>query len=69
MAYIAGVDVGNNTTEVAVAQLTPMGEVRVLSSSIVRTVGMKGTLRNALGVIEALDGLCNLWASRVKILA
>jgi diol dehydratase reactivase alpha subunit len=55
MAYIAGIDVGNNTTEVAVAQLSQGGEVRVVSSSIVRTVGMKGTLSNARGVIEALD--------------
>ena len=55
MAYIAGIDVGNNTTEVAVAQLGAGGEARVLSSSIVRTVGMKGTLSNVRGVIEALD--------------
>lgn len=55
MAYIAGIDVGNNTTEVAVAQLGPGGEINVVSSSIVRTVGMKGTLSNARGVIEALD--------------
>jgi diol dehydratase reactivase alpha subunit len=55
MAYIAGIDVGNNTTEVAVAQLEPGGEIRVVSSSIVRTVGIKGTLSNARGVIDALD--------------
>lgn len=55
MAYIAGVDVGNNTTEVAVAEWGNGGEVRVISSSIVRTVGMKGTLSNVRGVIEAID--------------
>ncbi|MDR3554556.1 MAG: diol dehydratase reactivase subunit alpha [Syntrophobacteraceae bacterium] len=55
MAYIAGIDVGNNTTEVAVAQLDPGGEITVVASSIVRTVGIKGTLSNARGVIEALD--------------
>jgi diol dehydratase reactivase alpha subunit len=54
MAYIAGVDVGNNTTEVAIAELTPKGKA-ILSSSIVRTVGIKGTLRNAMGVVDALD--------------
>ena len=55
MAYIAGVDVGNNTTEVAIGELTQHGEVSILSSAIVRTVGIKGTLRNAMGIIDALD--------------
>ncbi|MDY0041155.1 MAG: diol dehydratase reactivase subunit alpha [Desulforhabdus sp.] len=55
MAYIAGVDVGNNTTEVAVGEIRPSGDVRFLSSAIVRTVGIKGTIQNAMGVIDALD--------------
>jgi len=55
MAHIAGVDVGNNTTEVALAEIDGKGNPRFLSSSIVRTVGIKGTLRNAMGIIEALD--------------
>jgi len=55
MAYIAGVDVGNNSTEVAIAELTPAGDLRFLSSSIVRTVGIKGTLRNAVGVVGGLE--------------
>ena len=53
MTYIAGVDVGNNTTEVAIAQLSGNGQVRFLSSSLVRTVGIKGTLSNAMGIIDA----------------
>jgi len=55
MAYIAGVDVGNNTTEVAIGEIDSKGEVRFLSSAIVRTVGIKGTIQNAMGVIDALD--------------
>jgi diol dehydratase reactivase alpha subunit len=55
MAYIAGVDVGNNTTEVAIGQLSGNRQVRFLSSSMVRTVGIKGTLSNAMGIIDALD--------------
>lgn len=55
MAYIAGVDVGNNTTEVAVAEVKQKGEVAFVASAIVRTVGIKGTLQNAMGVIAALD--------------
>ena len=55
MPYIAGVDIGNNSTEVAVAEFTRSGEARIVSSSIVKTVGIKGTVRNVLGVIDALD--------------
>lgn len=55
MALIAGVDIGNNTTEVAVAELRDGSGPRFLSGSLVRTVGIKGTLQNVLGVIEALD--------------
>lgn len=55
MPYIAGVDIGNNSTEVAIAEFARSGEARIISSSIVKTVGIKGTVRNALGVIDALD--------------
>ena len=55
MPYIAGVDIGNNSTEVAIAEFSRSGEARIVSSSIVKTVGIKGTLRNVLGVIDALD--------------
>ncbi len=55
MPYIAGVDIGNNSTEVAIAEFTRSGEARIVSSSIVDTVGIKGTVRNVLGVIDALD--------------
>ncbi|UCD31008.1 MAG: diol dehydratase reactivase subunit alpha [Desulfobacterales bacterium] len=55
MPYIAGVDIGNNSTEVAIAEFARSGEARIISSSIVKTVGIKGTVRNVLGVIDALD--------------
>jgi len=55
MALIAGVDIGNNTTEVAIAELISGAQPQFLSSSLVRTVGIKGTLQNVLGVIDALD--------------
>lgn len=50
---IAGVDIGNNSTEVAVARIGQ--RIEFLSSSLVRTVGLKGTLRNAMCVIDAVD--------------
>ena len=55
MEWIAGVDVGNNSTEIALARLTGGGAVEIVSSAMVRTVGIKGTSRNAVGVIEGLD--------------
>jgi diol dehydratase reactivase alpha subunit len=55
MVYIAGVDVGNNTTEVAIGRLNKNGRADILSSAMVRTVGIKGTTRNAIGIIDALD--------------
>lgn len=55
MKCIASVDIGNNSTEVAVAEVSPGADTRFLSSSMVRTTGIKGTLRNVPGVIDALD--------------
>ena len=55
MTYIAGVDIGNNSTEVAIAVTNGKGNVRVLSSALVPTVGIKGTLQNTLGVLDVLD--------------
>lgn len=55
MALIAGVDIGNNTTEVALAEIDSRGEVRFCGQSLVRTIGIKGTMRNVGGIIDALD--------------
>ena len=56
MVYIAGVDVGNNTTEVAVAEVRPEGRGQFpFQRHCVRTVGIKGTVQNSMGVIDGLD--------------
>ncbi|MGB0094732.1 MAG: diol dehydratase reactivase subunit alpha [Solirubrobacteraceae bacterium] len=55
MEWIVGVDVGNNSTEIALGSLTGGGAVEIVSSAMVGTVGIKGTSRNAVGVIEGLD--------------
>ncbi len=39
----------------AIARVGAEGDVEVLGSALTRTVGIKGTLRNALGIIDALD--------------
>jgi len=55
MKYIAGVDVGNNSTEVAIAKVSLEGDLQFLASAMVKTTGIKGTLRNVQGIIDALD--------------
>ena len=63
MATIAGVDIGNNSTEVAIARTDGKGDIQVLSSALVRTVGIKGTLQNILGVRDVL-GRANQFLAR-----
>jgi diol dehydratase reactivase alpha subunit len=53
---IAGVDIGNSTTEVALAEVSePGGTPAFLASSRVPTTGIKGTVANVPGVRRALE--------------
>ncbi|MDR1512343.1 MAG: diol dehydratase reactivase subunit alpha [Propionibacteriaceae bacterium] len=54
MALIAGIDIGNATTEVALAETQPSGPPQFLASAIVPTTGIKGTLQNTQGVFQSL---------------
>ncbi|EJY4137734.1 diol dehydratase reactivase subunit alpha [Escherichia coli] len=54
MRYIAGIDIGNSSTEVALATLSATGELSFVSSALAETTGIKGTLRNFHGIQEAL---------------
>ncbi len=54
MKLIAGVDIGNATTEVAVAHITGDRTINFVSSGIVYTTGIKGTRQNIHGVFAAL---------------
>lgn len=54
MRYIAGIDIGNSSTEVALATLSATGELSFVSSALEETTGIKGTLRNVHGIQEAL---------------
>ncbi|WP_105282853.1 diol dehydratase reactivase subunit alpha [Escherichia sp. MOD1-EC5457] len=54
MRYIAGIDIGNSSTEVALATLNASGEMSFVSSALAETTGIKGTLRNVHGIQEAL---------------
>ncbi|MBO1032277.1 diol dehydratase reactivase subunit alpha [Tessaracoccus sp. SD287] len=53
MRLVAGVDIGNATTEVALADESS-GVPQFLSSSIIPTTGIKGTPDNVNGVFQAL---------------
>ncbi|GAB6179577.1 diol dehydratase reactivase subunit alpha [Desulfotomaculum defluvii] len=54
MPIIAGVDIGNSTTEVCLAKIEKGKITEYLASSITKTTGIKGTLANVPGVITAL---------------
>ncbi|AUV00618.1 diol dehydratase reactivase subunit alpha [Phytobacter ursingii] len=55
MRYIAGIDIGNSSTEVALAAMDETGALNIVSSSLAETTGIKGTLRNVFGIQEALN--------------
>lgn len=54
MKIIAGVDIGNSTTEVCIGQIGDDGKLKFLSSSSRMTTGTKGTSENIVGIKIAL---------------
>ena len=54
MKLIAGVDIGNSTTEVCIGTIEDNGRFRFLSSASRKTTGTKGTLPNVHGIKAAL---------------
>lgn len=54
MKWIAGVDIGNSTTEVCLATLSEDGKLVFQSSAMTGTTGTKGTVENVTGIIMAL---------------
>ncbi|WP_213989545.1 diol dehydratase reactivase subunit alpha [Sodalis sp. dw_96] len=59
MVYIVGVDIGNSSTEAALAEVTPGGEPRFIASSLTQTTGIKGTKRNLSGIMQALNSVAD----------
>ncbi len=53
MPIVAGIDIGNSTTEVALARVEGR-EVTFIGSALHPTTGIKGTAQNARGVVLAL---------------
>ena len=54
MSFIAGVDIGNSTTEVCVGEVTGNGNLTFLTSASCPTTGTKGTVENVYSVKNAL---------------
>lgn len=54
MELVAGIDIGNASTEVALAETTP-SRTTFLASSIIPTTGIKGTTANIHGIFQALQ--------------
>ncbi|PWJ50072.1 diol dehydratase reactivase subunit alpha [Faecalicatena contorta] len=54
MSYIAGIDIGNSTTEVCVGEAAADGSIHFLTSASCPTTGTKGTVSNTHGVKAAL---------------
>ena len=55
MKLIAGVDIGNSTTEVCIGSVDENGRLSFLSGASRMTTGTKGTLPNVLGIKAALE--------------
>lgn len=55
MGYIVGVDIGNASTEAALASASASGELEFIASSLTETTGIKGTKRNVFGIMHALN--------------
>lgn len=55
MSFIAGVDIGNSTTEVCVGEWAPNSGIHFLCSASCPTTGTKGTPANIHGIREALN--------------
>ncbi|MBR0092155.1 MAG: diol dehydratase reactivase subunit alpha [Lachnospiraceae bacterium] len=65
MRVIAGIDIGNATTETAVARLDG-GKAEVIASGIVPTTGIKGTRDNIKGVFKSLSNALEKAGLRIE---
>jgi diol dehydratase reactivase alpha subunit len=54
MELIVGIDIGNSTTEVAVAEVREKKDIDFIACGEHKTTGLKGTAANIAGIIKAL---------------
>lgn len=59
MKKIVGIDIGNSSTEVALANVDASGDIEFIASALADTTGIKGTKNNIHGIIDAMRDLLN----------
>lgn len=57
MRKVIGIDIGNSSTEAALAEVGGNGSHKFLDSAIAETTGVKGTLQNLTGVKDVLKNI------------
>lgn len=64
MKIVAGIDIGNATTETALAKIDG-NSVEFLASGTVPTTGIKGTRQNINGVVHSLTSAMEIGRAHV----
>ncbi|AEV95605.1 diol dehydratase reactivase subunit alpha [Pediococcus claussenii] len=59
MKRVIGVDIGNSSTEVALAEVDDNGSVNFIDSGISETTGIKGTKQNLIGIKKSITQVLN----------
>lgn len=71
MKRVIGVDIGNSSTEVVLAEIESGGRIQFIQSNIAETTGIKGTKQNLFGIKTAINGLlekCQLTIEAVDLI-
>lgn len=55
MKRVIGVDIGNSSTETALAEVSDDGQIKFINSGIAETTGIKGTKQNMIGIKKSID--------------
>ncbi|MBB1079394.1 diol dehydratase reactivase subunit alpha [Limosilactobacillus sp. STM2_1] len=56
---VIGVDIGNSSTEVALADVADNGAINFIGSGIAPTTGIKGTKQNLVGIRDSINQVLN----------
>ncbi|GAY73625.1 diol dehydratase reactivase subunit alpha [Lentilactobacillus kosonis] len=59
MKRVIGVDIGNSSTETALAEVSDDGQVKFVDSGIAETTGVKGTKQNLIGIKKSINQVLN----------
>lgn len=56
---VIGVDIGNSSTEVALAEVSDYGHIEFIGSALSATTGVKGTKENLVGIKNSINKVIN----------